>query len=316
MVTDAGERCYAGVIAGKAEIVAGCYVEDSEVYASSLSYKRDGESYDKCAYIGGLCGDVYIADSCYADAKVMYEEHNFTQKDIRDYPMAYLGAFSGSSYCIISSISLGSAECLGEPKGEVVLGELVAKNYLLPRLINGKAFYNIVSPFMGGSGEPWGPGDPWGPDSTFKSRQIAYKYVDAIVYDPQDYVLYTVDTTGLEDLYAYYEACLKHRDMTGEERTAYLDTLRAAYDRYEQLPIEQKWFRLTEDIRVLEMEQMLSIIEEVYPGEEYINMLRECGLRVGIIDSYTELREEYVGFDTNKIWRIEKDGTPKLRIFD
>ena len=198
----------------------------------------------------------------------------------------------------------------------MVLGELVAKNYLLPRLINGKAFYNIVSPFMGGSGEPWGPGDPWGARGTYKSRQIAYKYVDAIVYDPQDYVLYTVDTTGLEDLYAYYEACLEHQKLEGEEKKAYLDTLRAAYDRYEQLPIEQKWFRLTEDIRVLEMEQMLSIIEEVYPGEEYINMLRECGLRVGIIDSYTELQDEYVGFDTDKIWRIEKNGTPKLRIFD
>ncbi|MBQ5648556.1 MAG: hypothetical protein IIV03_00310, partial [Clostridia bacterium] len=75
-------------------------------------------------------------------------------------------------------------------------------------------------------------------------------------------------------------------------------------------------FRLSENVGIPQMDAMLSIIEEVYPGEEYINMLRECGLRVGIIDTYTELQDEYVGFDTEKIWRIEKDGTPKLRIFD
>ena len=61
---------------------------------------------------------------------------------------------------------------------------------------------------------------------------------------------------------------------------------------------------------------MLEIIETVYSEDELRNMLLECGMKVGIIDSYTELQEEYVGFDTEKIWRIEKDGTPKLRIFD
>ncbi|MBQ5648765.1 MAG: hypothetical protein IIV03_01375 [Clostridia bacterium] len=310
MVTDVGDYCYAGVIAGKAEIVAGCFVEDSEVYASYLSYERLGENYDKCAYIGGLCGDVYIADSCYVDAKVMYEEHNFTQKNFKDYPMPYVGGFAGNAFCVINSISLGSAECLGEPKGETVLDGFVANNYLIPRLINGKAFYNIVSPFMGESG------DPWGREVTYKGRVIAYKYVDAIVFDPQDYVIYTVDPSVIEEMHAFYDIIVEWENLEPEERTAKLDMFKEARKRFDELPDEEKWYRITEDIVTREMQQMLSIIEEIYPRDEYINMLRECGMRAGIIDCYTELQKEYVGFDTEKIWRIEKDGTPKLRIFD
>ena len=117
-------------------------------------------------------------------------------------------------------------------------------------------------------------------------------------------------------MHAFYDIIVEWENLEPEERTAKLDMFKEARKRFDELPDEEKWYRITEDIVTREMQQMLNIIEETYPRDEYINMLRECGMRAGIIDCYTELQKEYVGFDTEKIWRIEKDGTPKLRIFD
>lgn len=299
MTTDIGNECYAGVIAGKAEIIAGCFVENSEVHASYASY---GDF--KYAHIGGICGDVYIADSCYADVKVQYTEYSFAEKSEKYYPTAYVGAFAGSSFSVINSISLGSAECLGAPNGDTAVDMLVANAYCLPKLINGHAFYKLIDALMLEYGD------------SIRKWTIEYKYIDALVFDPQDYVLYTPDPHSMEEILAYYDVCVKHRNMNEEERAAYRDTLDEAYNRYAELPREEKWYRITEDIVTREKANMLEIIETVYSEDELRNMLLECGMKVGIIDSYTELQEEYVGFDTEKIWRIEKDGTPKLRIFD
>ncbi len=299
MTTDVGNECYAGVIAGKAEIIAGCFVENSEVYAS---YASHGDY--KYVHVGGICGDVYIADSCYADVEVQYSEYLFAEKSEKYYPTAYVGAFAGSSFSVINSISLGSAECLGVPNGETVVNRLVANSYYIPKLMNGHAFYKLMDALILECGD------------SFKKRTIEYKYIDALVFDPQDYVLYTPDPHSMEEILAYNDVCVKHRNMNAEERAAYRDTLDEAYSRYLELPREEKWYRITEDIVTREKANMLEIIETIYPEDELRNMLLECGMKVGIIDTYTELQEEYVGFDIEKIWRIEKDGTPKLRIFD
>ncbi len=305
ITANAGEwnECYVGVIAGSAEIIAGCYVDNSEVLASFSSY---GES--AYAHVGGLCGDVYIADSCYVNAKVSYKEYPFDIDNAKLCPTAYVGAFAGSSFGVINSLCLGEAEYVGDPFGEVIISDMVANMYLLPRLLNGPSYLALMDKF--GTREI--------DKMPFRQKQFVFKYVSDFMLYPEKYILYTPDYELLEKTRAAYDDLLVYSEAydRGELTDEIIQKRTEVFEWFEGLPEEDCWFRLTSDLVTKEKDLMMAILRDAVSEEELAALLFENGMKVGIIDCYTSRQGEYTGFDMEKIWRNDKSGIPKLRIFD
>jgi len=302
--------CYAGVIAGSAEIIAGCFVDKSEVRAS---YDCAESRY---VYLGGLCGDVYIADSCYVNAKVTYDEAplNLVGAEKRHYPAAYVGAFAGGSFGVINSLCLGAAEYVGDPTGDVIISDMVANNYLVPRCMDGPSFVALLDAFGGRDIHH---------NLNFDQRQLVYKYISYHVVCPDDYILYTYDAEKIETAKAVYKlydehfAASRNKRENGVEIPEELQQRWSEYAAWEKsLPQEYFWYRVTTDITARELDVMENIIINAISAEEWRSILIKNGMKVGIIDCYTSRQGEYGGFDMEKIWRDDKSGIPKLRIFD
>ncbi|MBQ7010158.1 MAG: hypothetical protein IJN63_00490 [Clostridia bacterium] len=293
--------CYAGVIAGSAHIVAGCFVEKSEVTASYDVAER------RYAHVGGLCGDVYIADSCYVNAKVSYKEVSSHVVESIYYPTAYVGAFAGSSFSVINSLCLGAAQYIGDPIGEVIISDMVANNYFVPRCMNGGAFLDIVE----------------AGNNDFSARQFEYKYIGYYVAYPEDYILYTYDPDRVAQAKKIYELFSEISEAKKNEREngipipdEIVEKEKLLMEILKDLPDKDRWYCLTENIDPRELEVMSAYILSLMTVDEWRSILIKNGMKVGIIDCYTSRQGEYTGFDMEKIWRDDKSGIPKLRIFD
>jgi len=314
-----GDECCAGVIAGRAEIVAGCFVDKSEVLATFASsggnkYTKDDNKY---VMVGGLGGAIYIADSCYVNAKVSYKEYPFGILEENKYPIAYVGAFSGSSFGVINSLCLGAAEKIGNPVGEVVISDMVADVCLAPRLMNGQTFADLLHAF--------GISDYTEIHNvSFAQRQLLFKYFGDIALYPHDYLLYTPDPENMklmweknELLQEYYVERKRAREAGEKIAADLMERVNKEYFDWVQFgPVEEKWYFLASNAVASDYISIMDTINTALSDEEWEAILIKNGMKVGIIDCYTSRQGEYKGFDMEKIWRDDKSGIPKLRIFD
>ncbi|MBQ7010156.1 MAG: hypothetical protein IJN63_00480 [Clostridia bacterium] len=314
-----GDECCAGVIAGRAEIVAGCFVDKSEVFATFASSggNKYNKSDNKYVLVGGLGGAIYIADSCYVNAKVSYKEYPFGILEENKYPIAYVGAFSGRSFGVINSLCLGAAEKIGDPVGEVVISDMVANVCLAPRLMNGGTFADLLHAF--------GISDHTDYNSmSFAEKRLVFIYMPNIALYPHDYLLYTPDPENMklmreknELLNEYVAERARAREAGEKVNEALMERVRTEYfDWKDYGPVEEKWYLLATNVVASQYAQIMDTINTVLSDEEWEAILIKNGMKVGIIDCYTSRQGEYKGFDMEKIWRDDKSGIPKLRIFD
>lgn len=127
IVKSSGEynRVYAGGIAGYAEYLVGCYVENFTVMA-----EVDTDTYT--VYLGGLAGNAYFVDSCYS-----YADVKLTGADNDD--IVYVGGVTGNSFSCVTSYFGGTIDSCGFPD----YGVTNCQEYMLPVII-GETAYNMI----------------------------------------------------------------------------------------------------------------------------------------------------------------------------
>ena len=130
-VTSYGEcnRVYAGGIAGYADYLVGCYVENFTVTADVGT-----DTYSE--YLGGLAGNAYFIDSCYsyADVKLIGADNDDT---------VYAGGIAGNSFSCVTSYFGGTIDSCGFPD----YGVTNCQEYMLPVVIGETAYNKLLERF-------------------------------------------------------------------------------------------------------------------------------------------------------------------------
>ena len=131
IVKSSGEynRVYAGGIAGYADYLVGCYVENFTVTA-------DVGMDTYIEYLGGLAGNAYFIDSCYsyADIKLSGADNDDT---------VYVGGVAGNSFSCVTSYFGGTIDSCGFPD----YGVTNCQEYMLPVIIGETAYNKLLDRF-------------------------------------------------------------------------------------------------------------------------------------------------------------------------
>ncbi len=139
-VTDAA-NVYAGLLAGHASYLAGCYVKDCSLTVSG--YTPTAEYGTVNLYAGGLAGQAQLMDSCYArSADVTLA--NTDDLYITPY-VSFAGALAGDAYTIITSYADACSVVSDAPEASV--GELWGHVCLIPRLMNSDRFFDVYEKY-------------------------------------------------------------------------------------------------------------------------------------------------------------------------
>ena len=95
-----------GAVAGEAFIVAGCSAEDVKI---NLNIEK-GKANRIAAIVGGVCGEVYIMDSCYSNAEVRLSgtTEGIDPKKLES--VCNAGVLAGKAFALVTSYADGKAE--------------------------------------------------------------------------------------------------------------------------------------------------------------------------------------------------------------
>ncbi len=290
-------KVYAGVLAGSASYLAGCYVKDSTISVSGYTREASDEA-NVFVYAGSLIGAADLVDSCYAQ-NVSVKVTDVAELDASPYT-CLLGGLVGNAYTVVTSYAESCA--VTADTDEITAGELWGHVHLLHRLLTESQFYTVYERYYRAT-HGLSEDDPL-PDDWKKFHSVVAGNDEAAFLCAKFRSWYIAKNLG--ELVTYLGFDFEHMDpalLMGEfnpEMVMYIGDPTMT----------------TEELMLLETELAQKI------GAEKLCEIMICDNRkIGPIHCYalssdkTYVKTDLVGFDFDTIWKM-KDGRPVLRIFE
>ncbi len=284
---------FAGVLAGNASYLAGCYVKDCTVMVKG--YTAAAQEAEFRLYAGGLAGQAQMVDSCYANATSVIAVGTSPLTEYNDENL--LGALVGNAYTVITSYSVDCAVVSEHP--DTLVSGLSGHVCLFPRIMNESQYLFILERYYrtlfdlshdAPLPDGWRDGYAGDPEKNFYFKKFDSYFVPKTVdvltnmlhIDPERFnpALFTGEFTADERMYLYDPAATME----------------------ETIQLEAKL------LEIMDAATLAAIMElenfKVGPLDCYV---LESGRSYGEAD--------FAEFDFENIWEI-KDGRPVLRIFE
>jgi hypothetical protein len=305
---------FAGPVAGYADYVLGCSVENFTV---TLEPAGDAEILENAVPVtvvrrvlalaaGGVAGQAYLVDSCFSGAEISVSVPANMPEDCE----VNAGGLCGFATACVTSYFDGSVECAG-----VTPGLCRIRTDDVPRFLPAAVMDEIVIRLLYVKG---------------RNTDSGYKY-----YYPDDYVKLT-DTARkwgvtAENVYEIEERIRAEHDVTADFFRAnkfmcfyrsddpYYSEISpdAVQDHYTQDAGETRSYILDPSTKPREYGELSRLISAAFPDGDFEDFCRERGVKYGIYYVYDLGKDpecSFEGFDFESVWILD-DGTPVLRIF-
>lgn len=303
-----GRSIYVGMIAGKASILAGCYVKNVTIDITSTSGANVFTT-------GGLAGEALLVDSCYAIADIRTETYTaYTEREF----VSRTGGVAGMSDSCITSYFDGTISTNGED-----CGVTYCDGTQPPFMINLPVYEEIVYRMLcHDSGINFN-----------RDEMTSYQEVEA-----EDRATLSEEELARRDSLNWYETqgrltdMIRYAEKNGLTDDALWNTVKFmsfyANVKYRQVqdffsyPVDSEHmeypFFLDPELKPRERVELSRLLSLVFTEDEFITLCQENGIKYGCYDNY-DLRYDtdrsYDGFDTNYIWYVQDDGFAVQRLF-
>lgn len=303
-----GRSIYVGMIAGKASILAGCYIKDVTIDITSTSGANVFTT-------GGLAGEALLVDSCYAIADIRTETYTaYTEREF----VSRTGGVAGMSDSCITSYFDGTISTNGED-----CGVTYCDGTQPPMMINLPVMEEIVYRMLcHDSGINFD-----------RDEMTSYQEVEA-----EDRATLSEEELARRDSLNWYETqghladMIQYAEKNGLTNDALWNTAKFmsfyANVKYRQVqdffsyPVDSEHmeypFFLDPELKPRERVELSRLLSLVFTEDEFITLCQENGIKYGCYDNY-DLRYDtirsYDGFDTNYIWYVQDDGYAVQRLF-
>ncbi len=303
-----GRSIYVGMIAGKASILAGCYVKNVTIDITSTSGANVFTT-------GGLAGEALLVDSCYAIADIRTETYTaYTEREF----VSRTGGVAGMSDSCITSYFDGTISTNGED-----CGVTYCDGTQPPMMINLPVYEEIVYRLL-----CYDSGIDFDRD-----EMTSYREVEA-----EDRATLSEEVLASRDNLNWYETSghltdmIRYAEKNGLTDDALWNTVKfmSFYTnvKYRQVqdfftyPMDSEHmeypFFLDPNVTPRERAELSRLLSLVFTEDEFITLCQENGIKYGCYDNY-DLRYDtvrsYDGFDTNYIWYVQDDGYAVQRLF-
>lgn len=306
--TQNGGSRYVGMIAGKASIIAGCYIKNVTIDVISST---GGDIFAA----GGLAGEALLVDSCYAIADIRTEVYtSYTEREF----LNRTGGVAGMSGSCITSYFDGTISTNGED-----CGVTYCDGTQPPIMINLPVFEEIVYRLLCHDS-----GIAFDRDEMTSYREVEEEERSMLSEDELAYL----DSINWYETYGHLKDMIRYAQNNGLTADTQWNTNKLmsfyATVKYRQIqdfftyPIDSAHmeypFFLDPYVKTRELAELSRLLSTVFTEDEFIALCQENGIKYGCYDNY-DLRYDtdrsYQGFDTNYIWYVQDNGYAVQQLF-
>lgn len=303
-----GRSVYVGMIAGKASILAGCYVKNVTIDVTSTSGANVFSA-------GGLAGEAMLVDSCYAIADIRTEAYTaYTDREF----VNRTGGVAGMSDSCITSYFDGTISTNGEDCG-VTYCDGTQPPIMINLPVMEEIVYRMVCHDSGIDFD--------------RDEMTSYREVEA-----EDRATLSEEELANRDSLNWYETSghltdmIRYAKKNGLKDDALWNTVKFmsfyANVKYRQVqdfftyPVDSEKmeypFFIDPYTKPRERTELSRLLSLVFTEDEFVTLCQENGIKYGCYDNYDlryDTARSYDGFDTNYIWYVQDDGYAVQRLF-
>lgn len=303
-----GRSVYVGMIAGKASILAGCYVKNVTIDVTSTSGANVFSA-------GGLAGEAMLVDSCYAIADIRTEAYTaYTDREF----VNRTGGVAGMSDSCITSYFDGTISTNGEDCG-VTYCDGTQPPIMINLPVMEEIVYRMVCHDSGMDFD--------------RDEMTSYREVEA-----EDRATLSEEELANRDSLNWYETSghltdmIRYAKKNGLKDDALWNTVKFmsfyANVKYRQVqdfftyPVDSEKmeypFFIDPYTKPRERTELSRLLSLVFTEDEFVTLCQENGIKYGCYDNYDlryDTARSYDGFDTNYIWYVQDDGYAVQRLF-
>lgn len=303
-----GRSVYVGMIAGKASILAGCYVKNVTIDVTSVSGANVFTA-------GGLAGEAMLVDSCYAIADIRTEAYTaYTDREF----VNRTGGVAGMSDSCITSYFDGTISTNGEDCG-VTYCDGTQPPIMINLPVMEEIVYRMVCHDSGIDFD--------------RDEMTSYREVEA-----EDRATLSEEELANRDSLNWYETSghltdmIRYAKKNGLKDDALWNTVKFmsfyANVKYRQVqdfftyPVDSEKmeypFFIDPYTKPRERTELSRLLSLVFTEDEFVTLCQENGIKYGCYDNYDlryDTARSYDGFDTNYIWYVQDDGYAVQRLF-
>ncbi|MCI6635520.1 MAG: hypothetical protein MSH31_05580, partial [Clostridiales bacterium] len=303
-----GRSVYVGMIAGKASILAGCYVKNVTIDVTSTSGANVFSA-------GGLAGEAMLVDSCYAIADIRTEAYTaYTDREF----VNRTGGVAGMSDSCITSYFDGTISTNGEDCG-VTYCDGTQPPIMINLPVMEEIVYRMVCHDSGIDFD--------------RDEMTSWREVEA-----EDRATLSEEELANRDSLNWYETSghltdmIRYAKKNGLKDDALWNTVKFmsfyANVKYRQVqdfftyPVDSEKmeypFFIDPYTKPRERTELSRLLSLVFTEDEFVTLCQENGIKYGCYDNYDlryDTARSYDGFDTNYIWYVQDDGYAVQRLF-